>query len=79
VAKVHLGWFGQIWSKLFKCKVLGGLLCRGYKGGFVERLMCLKVCSEMNIGRSIKCLKIYDEGRFIFMELGKYCKESGIE
>jgi hypothetical protein len=33
----------------------------------------------MNIGRSIKCLRIYDEGRFISMELGNYCKEVGIE
>jgi hypothetical protein len=41
--------------------------------------MCLEICSEMNIGRSIKCLRINDEGSFISMELGNYCKESRIE
>jgi hypothetical protein len=30
-------------------------------------------------GRSIKCLRIYDEGKFISMELRKYFKEVGIE
>jgi hypothetical protein len=28
---------------------------------------------------SIECLIIYDEGRFISMEHGKYCKEARIE
>ena len=41
----------------------------------MERMMCL----EMNIGKSIKCLRIYDEDRFISIELRNYCKEPRIE
>jgi hypothetical protein len=42
-------------------------------------LMCLEIYSEMNIKRSIKCLSVYDEGKFISMELGNYYKEVGME
>jgi len=48
-------------------------VCPFQKGGSVERLMCLEIGSEMNIDKSIKCFRIYDEGRFISMELGNYC------
>jgi hypothetical protein len=42
-------------------------------------MICLEICSEINIDGSINCLRIYDEGRFISMELRNYCKEVGIE
>jgi hypothetical protein len=28
---------------------------------FIERLMCLELCSEKSTGKSIKCLRIDDE------------------
>jgi hypothetical protein len=34
---------------------------------------------ESIVGRSIKFLRIYDEGKLISMELGKYCNEVEIE
>jgi hypothetical protein len=33
----------------------------------------------MNIDKSIMCLRIYDEGRFISMELRNCCKEARIK
>jgi hypothetical protein len=45
----------------------------------IERLMCLEICGEKSIGRSIKCLRIDDGGRFTSLEFGNYCKEVGIE
>jgi hypothetical protein len=41
--------------------------------------MCLDIYSEINISRSINCLRIYDEGRLISMDLENYCKEARIE
>ena len=43
----------------------------------LERWVCRKV--GVLAGQVIKCLRIYDEGRFISVELGKYCKEVGIK
>jgi hypothetical protein len=52
-------------------KVLNAKFDVEHKVSRLERWVYRKdddICSEMNIGRSIKCLRIYNGARFIFVE-----------
>jgi hypothetical protein len=63
------GSLGPAWPVLVK--VSNAKFEVEHKVSRLKRWVCRKtdeICSEMNIGRSIKCLRIYDGGSFIFVE-----------
>jgi transposase InsO family protein len=49
------------------------------KDGVIDVFKQFKVLVEKRSGRSIKCLRIDNGGKFTYLEFENYCKEYGIE